>query len=910
MSGSKTATVALALTWWAASAAAQVPGTEFSPGNGPASVYVQVASSAADVLASRGTAVFDDGGGDALYVVGNFAAAGDVDAPGVARWRAGHWEPVGSIASVIPGTQPPRATALAVFDPGTGPKLYAAYRRFDAVANLWRAGVAAWNGAAWSTEGPEFTVAVAAGQPAIEPEIMALSVADLGGGPKLYAGGRFNRVGALIAVEIAVFDGVAWNAAGGGLGVATWSGVNTTTAPYVAALAASSAGGPTKLYAGGAVQVNGVNASLAAYDGATWSAIAPTGFVASKISALCAFDDGAGEKLYVGGDVGFSPSGPVPGVGLLTYDGVAFQTPATLTPPCCPTAPAPVVRALGVRQPAGGPAELVVGGDFYSVNGAVAGGLARNTGGVFGPFPGWTDVASLKGAAPSFAEFDDGDGPRFYYGVTAAFDGATWASVDRRSAPFPLLATGVLDVGDGPRIFGGTDGANGGVSIYRRDGVAWSRYGATSSAWQPTSNEHLWSMAVFDEGAGPRLFLGGRFLDISSAAPTAVPMIGLLRFDGTTFSTVGAPGNVAVFGSFFNGAFLGGTGIMAVATGNIGAGPRLYVGGSGQFLDTVRSWDGATWSILAGCTNSGGIRDMVVFDDGTGSKLYAGGGQFTIGGQTGLGVVRWNGASWSGVGSLIQSVNDLHVFDDGTGPHLYAATGAGTGPSVWKLVGGSWVPVGSPFSLATLSLETYDDASGGGPTLYAAGSTQAFLPAAPNGLARLVGGVWNYVPGLAWSPSSTPTQVARLTAAPDVDGPALYLFGNFLHAGPYATIGSARMAPIVPKIDWTQSGPGAPISYAVTDIGSGCELFNLFSFETAAPFGLGPYLGLYAPDPASLVLQASVALGTEPFHVAPTGGSYVLGPVVVPAGLKVDAAAVGVGAGHVAVSRVERLTVR
>ena len=67
---------------------------------------------------------------------------------------------------------------------------------------------------------------------------------------------------------------------------------------------------------------------------------------------------------------------------------------------------------------------------------------------------------------------------------------------------------------------------------------------------------------------------------------------------------------------------------------------------------------------------------MEVFDSGTGSALYAAGSFDEAGGIPGTkGIARWNGASWSSVGGGLAQfdvISDLLVFDDGTGPALYA----------------------------------------------------------------------------------------------------------------------------------------------------------------------------------------------------------------------------------------------
>ncbi|MFH0983158.1 MAG: hypothetical protein V2A79_16685 [Planctomycetota bacterium] len=66
--------------------------------------------------------VFDDGTGPALYAGGAFTAAGGVLANRIAKWNGTQWSALGS---GLTGGSSPYVSALAVFDDGTGPALYA-----------------------------------------------------------------------------------------------------------------------------------------------------------------------------------------------------------------------------------------------------------------------------------------------------------------------------------------------------------------------------------------------------------------------------------------------------------------------------------------------------------------------------------------------------------------------------------------------------------------------------------------------------------------------------------------------------------------------------------------------------------------------------------------------------------------
>src|SRR5690606_2012417 len=102
-----------------------------------------------------------------------------------------------------------------------------------------------------------------------------------------------------------------------------------------------------------------------------------------------------------------------------------------------------------------------------------------------------------------------------------------------------------------------------------------------------------------------------------------------------------------------------------------GVGPALYAGGyfttvGGITANNIARWDGSSWSPLgSGMNNS--VYALTVFDDGsgTGPALYAGGAFTTAGGVTVNRIAKWDGSSWSPLGSgMSGSVRALTVFDD------------------------------------------------------------------------------------------------------------------------------------------------------------------------------------------------------------------------------------------------------
>ncbi|MEM8997404.1 MAG: hypothetical protein AAGF23_21650, partial [Acidobacteriota bacterium] len=245
-------------------------------------------------------AVFDDGGGAALYVGGDFSTAGGVDADHIARWDGTTWSALGDGVDDT-------VFALAVYDDGTGPALYAG-GRFRNAGGAAASGVARWDGSTWSPLGGGTSTA----------QVFALGVYDGGAGPALFVGGDFDDAGGVTVNNIARWDGASWSALGG----AGAEGVNGA----VRALAEFD-GGPagSALYVGGSLASAGgqTAARLVRWDGASWSS-PPGGAAAPEgpVFALGLFDFGDGERLVTGSFAGSPGSGT--GRFLTSFDGTGW----------------------------------------------------------------------------------------------------------------------------------------------------------------------------------------------------------------------------------------------------------------------------------------------------------------------------------------------------------------------------------------------------------------------------------------------------------------------------------------------------------------------------------------------------------------------------------------------------------
>jgi probable HAF family extracellular repeat protein len=89
-----------------------------------------------------------------------------------------------------------------------------------------------------------------------------------------------------------------------------------------------------------------------------------------------------------------------------------------------------------------------------------------------------------------------------------------------------------------------------------------------------------YALAVFDDGAGAALYVGGQFLRADDVAVS-----GIAKWDGSRWTAVGGPAYRTV---------------RALTVFDDGAGPALYFAGSEPGGFTVANWNGVTWTPVGG----------------------------------------------------------------------------------------------------------------------------------------------------------------------------------------------------------------------------------------------------------------------------------------------------------------------
>jgi hypothetical protein len=460
--------------------------------------------------------------------------------------------------------------------------------------------------------------------------------------------------------------------------------------------------------------------AVARWDGSSWSGLGDTG--CDFIGDLLVADDGSGEALYAAGSYG---SGGGPTNILSRWNGSSWQALGS------ENVPGTIARDLALYDSGAGP-ELYVAGSF-----AGSRRIARVTGGT------WTDLDQepatfISGTVRSLVELDDGSGPALYAGgsfteaggVVASnigkLDSNGWSALSGpggTGTSGAVLALAAHDDGTGEALYAcGRFLEAGGVSVNRVarwDGSQWHPLTGPSGTGVSYTAD---TMTTFGDGSGAALYVAGGFDTAGGVATGCVA-----RWDGSQWSGFGAPEECSA---------------VALAVFDDGAGEALYVGGAfstvGELrVNNIMRWDGSVWSALEGPLSTGtdaAVQALAVFDDGAGEALYAAGEFVTAGGVVVNRVARWDGLEWSvlddpyDVGIGPDRVETLLVYDDGLGPALYAGgefstAGGFTASNLARWDGAIWTPLlagqGNGILSTVYALAAAD--IGDGSTLFAGG---------------------------------------------------------------------------------------------------------------------------------------------------------------------------------------------
>ncbi len=350
------------------------------------------------------------------------------------------------------------------------------------------------------------------------------------------------------------------------------------------------------------------------------------------VHALVEYDDGTGPALYAGGQ--FTVMGGQTVHGIARWTGSTWQSVGTGV---AGSNPLLGVYALTVFDDGtGNGPELYAGGQFGSMDGVTAEGIAKWNGARWAPV-GTGAMTPTPGSVRTLCVYDDasGSGPALYAGGNfavisgvaanrvAKWNGTTWAPLglgvgssvyalaglsDGNPAGPSLIAAGIFTSAGGQPV----------KMVARWRAGAWSAMGAGINALQ------LYALGVLQTPSGPQLFAGGFF---GSPSPNVA------RWDGANWVAAGAGSNngVLCFGAF-----------------NDGTGPALYAGGNFTSSGSVPTrmlakWTGSGWQELPEPPN-GDVRALCTRHNSDGSQtLFVGGAFSMVGATPASSIAQWNG---------------------------------------------------------------------------------------------------------------------------------------------------------------------------------------------------------------------------------------------------------------------------
>jgi len=649
-----------------------------------------------------------DGSGN-LYAGGRFGVyAGGVSIHSIAKWDGNTWSALGSgLAMVGSWDSSPMVHALAV---DKSNNLYVG-GYFNNAGGVNVHSLAKWDGSAWSALGSGYGFGDDPGF------VHALAIDGSG---NLYAGGDLRSMGGVNAEDIAKWDGSVWSGLGSGIGGDAYC--------VVMALAIDSSG---NLYAGGhfdtagGVRVNNIAKwSGLKWNGGGWSALGSgvsgngTGSMNQTRVRALAFD-GSG-NLYAGGY--FTTAGGVSANNIAKWDGSSWSALGSGTR----TYDAANVENPGVKTLAiDGSGNIFAGGTFEYAGDMGVRNIAKWDG------SGWSALGSGSNAGINntvTAVAIDGSGSLYVGGKftsaggvsvhsIAKWDGSAWSALGSGIDGDTYCSVQALAIDASGNLYaGGKFDTAGGVSatnIARWNGSSWSALGSGigSSAYYPVR-----ALAV--DGSG-NLYVGGMFDTAGGVSASNI-----VKWDGSAWSALGS----GISGDAYSSV----DALVVDFSGNIFAGGGFTSAG-GTSASNIAKWDGSAWSAL-GSGVDGRVSAVAIDKSG---NLYAGGYFHTAGGISASSVAKWDGNAWSALGSGIQTGNDPGDVNalaiDGSG-NLFAGgefnNAGGVGAhSIARWDGGSWSTLGSGVSwnVSALAIDNSRNLYAGGGFSIAGGKVSPYL---------------------------------------------------------------------------------------------------------------------------------------------------------------------------------------
>ncbi len=288
---------------------------------------------------------------------------------------------------------------------------------------------------------------------------------------------------------------------------------------------------------------------------------------------------------------------------------------------------------------------LWLGGDFSQVGAVATGRVARLSAGAGGG--AWTTTGgAFNYSVATLCEHDNGSGPKVYVGgsfslatpqgglaCVAAYNGSSWSPLPSGYALTWCYSLWSYQFPGQPAKLLVSGSPSGGNNYARALGPG---------GWEDVGGEFITVVdfaRMYDDGGGLELFTGNGTFN------------GANKFNGVRRATLG--GNCSAAPQWM------------VPMGE-GASRRMIVGGPTSFAAGVQvagvaSWNGTAWSALGGPGwglyrangGTGTAHAGVLWDDGSGEKLWVGGQFAQVGGNSpalrvpAANIACWDGAAWS-----------------------------------------------------------------------------------------------------------------------------------------------------------------------------------------------------------------------------------------------------------------------
>jgi len=264
-------------------------------------------------------------------------------------------------------------------------------------------------------------------------------------------------------------------------------------------------------------------------------------------------------------------------------------------------------------------------------------------------------------------------------------------------------------------------------------------------------------------------------------------------------------------------------GITGTVLTTASSGTDLYVGGNltavgGTSANNIAKWNGVSWSLLGTSGNNGtnGSVNAIAVD---GSDIYVGGSFTSAGGVSVSNIAKWDGNNWSALGSgvdgdiqtiLVKASDEIYVGG------FFSNAGGQSVNNIAKWNGSNWSALGSGVNSTVRALAYNSN------LVYVGGS----FTSAGGGTANKIA-AWN-------SSNSTWSILGDGMALGDVN--ALHVLSNELYAGGLFSSAGGVSAKKIAKWDggnWSALGEGMTGGdvNALTSVGS--ALYAAGSFTTA-----------------------------------------------------------------------------